>query len=151
MVALTVTLKQAETDQKIINLCLDGLTYATQLLGKYQLDIPRDAFVSSLKKFTQLDKKTGLSIKSILCIKRLLYIGKNHGNYLRKSWKYILKCLSQLDDLQTMASGAEREKQLFKTNGNAQTENQMIKQIELSNSLILREHISSSIIDDIFN
>jgi len=28
MVALTVTLKNAETDQKIINLCLEGITYA---------------------------------------------------------------------------------------------------------------------------
>ena len=47
MVALTVAMRNA-TDEKEIKLILEGFGYAIQLLGKYKLEMERDAYVVSL-------------------------------------------------------------------------------------------------------
>jgi brefeldin A-inhibited guanine nucleotide-exchange protein len=66
----------------------------------------RDAYVTSLLNFSELNKQTELKIKNVLTIQTMLSIGRNYGNYLRKSWQYFLKCMSKLDDFHTMATGA---------------------------------------------
>ncbi len=47
MVALTVAMRNA-TEEKEIRLILEGFEYAIQLLGKYKLEMERDAYVVSL-------------------------------------------------------------------------------------------------------
>jgi brefeldin A-inhibited guanine nucleotide-exchange protein len=57
----------------------------------------RDAFVSSLSKFTSLSTVKEIKDKNIDCVKALLNLAKFDGNILRNSWYYVLDCISKID------------------------------------------------------
>ena len=55
LASFSVLFEQNE-DQKIIQLCLEGIVLSINLSGRYMLETERDAFVSSLYSFTCLKK-----------------------------------------------------------------------------------------------
>ena len=93
-------------------------------------------------------------MKNILGIKTMLGIAQNYGNCLKKSWKHFLKCMSKLDDLQTIASGAQRDQKTFSKKTMSKKKLQGIspelQEIEMKNGQIIRDHINSQKIDEIF-
>ena len=51
LAVFSVLLEESE-DMKIIELCIEGFKYAIRISGFYHMNTERDAFVSSLAKFT---------------------------------------------------------------------------------------------------
>lgn len=97
-----------------------------------------EAFLSSLAKFTSLIYlKNQISEKNIECVKLLLEIAKLESNCLKGSWVHVIKCLSKLDHLHLLNSGAQYD-------GPA-------SEFELHISESISAHISPSEIDYIFN
>ncbi|KAL8892597.1 MAG: hypothetical protein Q9215_000476 [Flavoplaca cf. flavocitrina] len=88
-----------------IRLCLDGLRLAIRIACIFDLDTPREAFVTSLAKFTNLSNLSEMMARNVEALKVLLEIAQNEGNLLKGSWRDILTCISQLDRFQLISGG----------------------------------------------
>lgn len=51
LAVFSVLLEESE-DPRITELCIEGFMHAIKIAGYYSMDTERDAFVSSLQKFT---------------------------------------------------------------------------------------------------
>jgi brefeldin A-inhibited guanine nucleotide-exchange protein len=51
LAVFSVLLEESE-DSRITELCIEGFMHAIKIAGYYSMDTERDAFVSSLQKFT---------------------------------------------------------------------------------------------------
>ncbi|KAL8912114.1 MAG: hypothetical protein Q9171_002830 [Xanthocarpia ochracea] len=90
---------------EIIKLCLEGLRLAIRVACIFDLDTPREAFVTSLAKFTNLGNLSEMMARNVEALKVLLEIAQNEGNLLKGSWREILTCISQLDRFQLISGG----------------------------------------------
>jgi brefeldin A-inhibited guanine nucleotide-exchange protein len=74
----------------------------------FRLSIQREAFIQTLTKFTLLTANSSLSEmrpKNVEAIKLLIQIGVENGNYLELHWHDVLKCISQLELVQSLGTG----------------------------------------------
>lgn len=104
LASLSMLLEHCE-DFQIIQLCLEGFEYGIHISSLFDMELPRDAFVSSLAKFTNLSNLNQMKSKHIECIKLMIKIALNEGNYLKSSWSRVLNCISKLERLQLIGSG----------------------------------------------
>ena len=81
--------------------------------AEHRMETERDAFVTSLAKFTFLDSVRDIQQKNIDCIKTLIAVALHEGNHLRQSWGPVLNCVSQLARLQLFAAGAKSDDTYF--------------------------------------
>ncbi|CAE7561117.1 Arfgef2 [Symbiodinium natans] len=113
LATLAVLLEMQDTPQSI-ELCIEGFKHCIRIAARFDMDTERDAFVSSLAKFTYLTTIKEMKQKNIECIKALLSIGLSEGNNLGPSWLYVLHCISQLERLQLIGTrGARQDFQFF--------------------------------------
>ncbi|KAI4092177.1 MAG: hypothetical protein LQ344_003660 [Seirophora lacunosa] len=91
----------------IIRLCLEGLRLAIRIACLFDLDTPREAFVRSLAKFTNLGNLSEMMARNVEALKVLLDIAQHEGNLLKGSWREILTCISQLDRFQLISGGVD--------------------------------------------
>lgn len=68
--------------------------------GEGEGSIARETFVNSLAKFTLLDTVKEMRPKSIDCVRALVDIALEDGNFLSESWGSVLRYISQLARLQ---------------------------------------------------
>ena len=68
--------------------------------GEGEGSIARETFVNSLAKFTLLDTVKEMRPKSIDCVRALLDIALEDGDFLAESWGSVLRHISQLARLQ---------------------------------------------------
>ncbi|KAI6247943.1 hypothetical protein HI914_03819 [Erysiphe necator] len=92
---------------QIIRLCMEGMKLAIRVACVFDLETPREAFVSVLKNATNLNNPTEIKSKHVEALKVLLEIGQIEGNFLKSSWRDILMCVSQLDRLQLISDGVD--------------------------------------------
>jgi brefeldin A-inhibited guanine nucleotide-exchange protein len=100
---------QETDDFEIVELCLEGFRHAIHIVCSFDLDLPRNAFVSTLAKFTFLNNLGEMKVKNMEAIKTLLDVAVHEGNNLKTSWKDILNCVSQLEHMQLIGTGADPE------------------------------------------
>lgn len=113
LATLAVLLEMQDSPQSI-ELCIEGFKHCIRIAARFDMDTERDAFVSSLAKFTYLTTIKEMKQKNIECIKALLSIGLSEGNNLGPSWLYVLHCISQLERLQLIGTrGARQDFQFF--------------------------------------
>mmetsp|Transcript_25861 Transcript_25861/g.43279 ORF Transcript_25861/g.43279 Transcript_25861/m.43279 type:complete len:1714 (+) Transcript_25861:76-5217(+) len=105
LAAFSVVLEESD-DPAIIAMCLEGFRHAIRIAGFFYMDTERDAFVSSLAKFTYLQSRAVMQPKNIEAIKTLIAIAHTDGNYLLSSWGLVLQSISQLERLQLIGLGA---------------------------------------------
>ena len=98
---------QESDDLDTVNLCLDGLKAAIRIVCLFDMELERNAFVTTLAKFTFLNNVAEMKPKNVEAIKALLEIAVTDGNYLKASWKDVLTCVSQLERMQLLSSGLE--------------------------------------------
>ena len=67
LAVFSVLLEESE-DPKITSLCIEGFIHAIKISGLYRMDTERDAFVSSLAKFTQVNTIKEIKQKNLDCI-----------------------------------------------------------------------------------
>eukprot|EP01129_Flabellula_baltica_P003241 TRINITY_DN13043_c0_g1_i1.p1 TRINITY_DN13043_c0_g1~~TRINITY_DN13043_c0_g1_i1.p1 ORF type:complete len:1393 (-),score=223.10 TRINITY_DN13043_c0_g1_i1:121-4299(-) len=97
--ALSIIL-EGSTDDNLIHLCIEGFKSSIRISNVFYMETERNAFISALSKFTNLQNSTTLlQLKNVKCINALLDVACTDGNFLRDSWYNILKCASQIDYL----------------------------------------------------
>jgi brefeldin A-inhibited guanine nucleotide-exchange protein len=98
---------QNTDDMEVIDLCLDGFKNAIRIVCFFDLELERNAFVTTLAKFTFLNNLGEMKAKNMEAIKTLLDVAVNEGNNLKGSWREVLQCVSQLEHMQLISSGLE--------------------------------------------
>jgi brefeldin A-inhibited guanine nucleotide-exchange protein len=98
---------QDTDDLEIVELCLDGFKSAIHITCFFDLELERNAFVTTLAKFTFLNNLGEMKTKNMEAIKSLLDIAVTEGNHLKGSWREVLTCVSQLERMQLISSGVE--------------------------------------------
>ena len=104
LAGLSGPLQEAE-DNEIVELCLDGFKTAIRIACFFDLELERNAFVTTLAKFTFLNNLGEMKTKNMEAIKALLDIAVTEGNNLKGSWREVLQCVSQLEHMQLITSG----------------------------------------------
>lgn len=98
---------QQTDDMGIVELCLDGFKNAIRIVCFFDLELERNAFVTTLAKFTFLNNLGEMKAKNMEAIKTLLDVAVNEGNNLKGSWHEVLSCVSQLEHMQLISSGVD--------------------------------------------
>lgn len=97
-----------ETDVlEVVELCLDGFKNAIRVVCFFDMELQRNAFVTTLAKFTFLNNLGEMKTKNMEAIKALLDVAVTEGNNLKGSWHEVLTCVSQLEHMQLITSGAD--------------------------------------------
>lgn len=99
---------QETDDMDVVTSCLEGLMAAIKIVCLFDMDLERNAFVSTLAKFTYLNNLAEMRPKNMEAIKSLLEIAIGpDGSNLKASWKDVLTCVSQLERMQLISSGMD--------------------------------------------
>jgi brefeldin A-inhibited guanine nucleotide-exchange protein len=98
---------QDTDDLEIVELCLDGFKSAIRIVCFFDLELERNAFVTTLGKFTFLNNLGEMKTKNMEAIKALLDVAVTEGNNLHGSWHEVLTCVSQLERMQLISSGVD--------------------------------------------
>lgn len=98
---------QTAQNLEIIKLCMEGMKLAIRIACLFDLETPREAFISALKNSTNLNNLPEMMVKNVEALKVLLDVAQTEGNLLKESWKDILMCISQLDRLQLISGGVD--------------------------------------------
>ncbi|XP_019432960.1 PREDICTED: brefeldin A-inhibited guanine nucleotide-exchange protein 2-like isoform X2 [Lupinus angustifolius] len=105
LAAFSVPLDQSD-DKVVIALCLEGFRRAIHVTSIMSMKTQRDAFVTSLAKFTSLHFPANIKQKNIDAIKAIITIADEDGNYLQEAWEHILTCVSRFEHLHLLGEGA---------------------------------------------
>ncbi|GAA5971918.1 hypothetical protein JCM21900_001320 [Sporobolomyces salmonicolor] len=100
---------QDSDDLDLITLSLEGFKQAIKVVCLFDLELERNAFVTTLAKFTFLNNFGEMKPKNVEAIKTLLDIAMVDGNYLKGSWREVLTCVSQLERFQLIAQGVDSQ------------------------------------------
>ncbi|WVQ80563.1 hypothetical protein IAT38_002668 [Cryptococcus sp. DSM 104549] len=98
---------QETDDIDVVDLCLEGLRSAIRIVCLFDMELERNAFVTTLAKFTYLNNVAEMKPKNVEAIKSLLDVAVTDGNNLKASWKEVLVCVSQLERMQLISSGMD--------------------------------------------
>jgi hypothetical protein len=132
--------------------------------------VVRDAYVTSLAKFTTLDTVREMSAVNLLCIRTLLHVAYTDGDWLHDSWAQLLQVVSQLARLQMLNEGLSTDDQFFGAGGDGggakkgggffsgpsreerekEQRESSIKAIEASNAAQIAAHVRERDLDRIF-
>ena len=90
--------------------------------------------------------------KNIQCIRALLNLATYEGNYLKNSWYYVLDCISKIDYMHVLGTGAKKDAEFFNTNKRGPKNAQLQKKLEreqalIQNSELIVQHIDFNKID----
>ncbi|EPY53175.1 Sec7 domain-containing protein [Schizosaccharomyces cryophilus OY26] len=99
---------QLSSDTTLIQLSLGGFRLAVDIICFFSMDLPRNAFIQTLTKFTHLNNISELQRTNMDALRALLDISLTHGNQLKDSWKDILLCISQLERVQLITAGVDK-------------------------------------------
>ncbi|XP_076925144.1 brefeldin A-inhibited guanine nucleotide-exchange protein 1-like isoform X1 [Bidens hawaiensis] len=105
LAAFSVTLDQSD-DRAATNYCLQGFRHAVHVTAVVGMQTQRDAFVTSVAKFTYLHCAADMKQKNVDAVKTIIAIAIEDGNYLQGAWEHILTCLSRFEHLQLLGEGA---------------------------------------------
>ncbi|KAK6162478.1 hypothetical protein DH2020_002319 [Rehmannia glutinosa] len=112
LAAFSVPLDQSD-DEVVIALCLEGFRSAIHVTAAMSMKTHRDAFVTSLAKFTSLHSPADIKKKNIDAIKAIVTIADEDGNYLQEAWEHILTCVSRFEHLHLLGEGAPPDATFF--------------------------------------
>jgi brefeldin A-inhibited guanine nucleotide-exchange protein len=98
---------QETDDMDVVEVCLEGLRSAIRIVCLFDMELERNAFVTTLAKFTFLNNLGEMKPKNVEAIKSLLEIAVSDGNNLKASWKDVLTCVSQLERMQLISNGMD--------------------------------------------
>lgn len=112
LAAFSVTLGQSD-DEVVTFHCLEGFRYAIHVTAVMGMQTQRDAFVTSVAKFTSLHSAADIKQKNIDAVKAIITIADEDGNYLQEAWEHILMCLSRFEHLHLLGEGAPPDATFF--------------------------------------
>lgn len=98
---------QSSEEADLISKSLEGFKLAIKIVCLFDLELERNAFVTTLAKFTFLNNFGEMKSKNVEAIKALLDVAIVDGNYLKGSWREVIACVSQLERFQLITSGVD--------------------------------------------
>lgn len=126
LAAFSVPLDQSD-DEVVIAQCLQGFRNAIHVTATMSMKTHRDAFVTSLAKFTCLHSPADIKQKNIEAIKAIVTIADEDGNYLQEAWEHILTCVSRFEHLHLLGEGAPPDATFFAINQNETNKSKQVK------------------------
>ncbi|GMJ06760.1 BIG1 [Hibiscus trionum] len=129
LAAFSVTLDQSD-DRLTTTQCILGFRYAVHVTAIMGMQTQRDAFVTSVAKFTFLHCAADMKQKNVDAVKAIISIAIEDGNHLQEAWEHILTCLSRIEHLQLLGEGAATDAS-FLTASNTETDEKMAKSVGL--------------------
>ncbi|CAM6091423.1 unnamed protein product [Calypogeia fissa] len=112
LAAFSVPLDKSE-DEVMTFQCLEGFRHAIHITSVLTMRTQRDAFITSLAKFTSLHSAADIKQKNIDAIKAIISIADEDGNYLQEAWEHILTCVSRFEHLHLIGEGAPPDATFF--------------------------------------
>jgi brefeldin A-inhibited guanine nucleotide-exchange protein len=112
LAAFSVTLDQSDDRLAAVE-CLRGFRYAVHVTAVMGMQTQRDAFVTSMAKFTNLHCAGDMKQKNVDAVKAIISIAIEDGNHLQDAWEHILTCLSRIEHLQLLGEGAPSDASYF--------------------------------------
>ncbi|KAI9183149.1 guanine nucleotide exchange protein for ADP-robosylation factor [Blastocladiella emersonii ATCC 22665] len=103
LAALSMLL-QKSADAAETAMILDAFKHCIVVSCSFDLDLERNAFVTTLSNFTLLNNANEMREKNFGAIKTLLDVALTQGNAFKKSWLDVLRCISQLERFHVVAS-----------------------------------------------
>ncbi|KAK9051458.1 hypothetical protein SSX86_028085 [Deinandra increscens subsp. villosa] len=126
LAAFSVPLDRSD-DEIIISLCLEGFRSAIHVTSAMSMKTHRDAFLTSLAKFTFLHSPADIKQKNIEAIKAIVTIADEDGNHLQDAWEHILTCVSRFEHLHLLGEGAPLDATFFAVNQNESEKSKQTK------------------------
>ncbi|KAK7320830.1 hypothetical protein VNO77_30669 [Canavalia gladiata] len=130
LAAFSVTLDQSD-DRVATSQCLQGFRHAVHVTAVMGMQTQRDAFVTSVAKFTYLHCAGDMKQKNVDAVKAIISIAIEDGDHLYEAWEHILTCLSRIEHLQLLGEGAPSDATFF-TSSNSETEEKAPKTLSFS-------------------
>ncbi|KAG6550387.1 hypothetical protein Mapa_008350 [Marchantia paleacea] len=112
LAAFSVPLDKSE-DEVVTFQCLEGFRHAIHITSVLAMKTQRDAFITSLAKFTSLHSAADIKQKNIDAIKAIISVADEDGNYLLEAWEHILTCVSRFEHLHLIGEGAPPDATFF--------------------------------------
>lgn len=110
LAALSVLLEKASaSDSNAVALCLEGFRNSIAIASTFGMITTKDAFVSSLAKFTHLNSISEMRAKNVECTRMILAIAAMEGNNLGEQWIVIVRAISQVEQIRAVAAGNPRK------------------------------------------
>ncbi|KAI3447875.1 hypothetical protein Pfo_004540 [Paulownia fortunei] len=125
LAAFSVTLDQSD-DKGATSQCLQGFRHAVHVTAMMGMQTQRDAFVTTVAKFTYLHCAADMKQKNVDAVKAIISIAIEDGNYLQEAWEHILTCLSRFEHLQLLGEGAPSDASFLNTS-NSESEEKTLK------------------------
>ncbi|PON75206.1 Coatomer beta subunit [Parasponia andersonii] len=125
LAAFSVTLDQSD-DRLATSQCLLGFRHSVHVTAVMGMQTQRDAFVTSMAKFTNLHCAADMKQKNVDAVKAIISIAIEDGNYLQEAWDHILTCLSRIEHLQLLGEGAPTDAS-FLSGSNVETDEKLSK------------------------
>lgn len=125
LAAFSVTLDQSD-DKAATNYCLQGFRHAVHVTAVMGMQTQRDAFVTTVAKFTYLHCAADMKQKNVDAVKATIAIAIEDGNYLQDAWEHILTTLSRFEHLQLLGEGAPSDAS-FLSGSNIETEDKSVR------------------------
>ncbi|KAM0049164.1 putative Sec7 domain, armadillo-like helical, sec7 domain superfamily protein [Helianthus debilis subsp. tardiflorus] len=126
LAAFSMTLDQSD-DRAAANYCLQGFRHAVHVTAVMGMQTQRDAFVTTVAKFTYLHCAADMKQKNVDAVKAIIAIAIEDGNYLQDSWEHILTCLSRFEHLQLLGEGAPSDASFLSGSNVETTEDKSLK------------------------
>ncbi|KAI4297867.1 hypothetical protein L6164_037728 [Bauhinia variegata] len=130
LAAFSVILDQS-ADRLATSQCLQGFRHAVHVTAVLGMQTQRDAFVTSVAKFTYLHCAADMKQKNVDAVKAIISIAIEDGDYLHEAWEHILTCLSRIEHLQLLGEGAPSDASFF-TSPNVESEEKVPKTLGFS-------------------
>ncbi|KAF7841655.1 brefeldin A-inhibited guanine nucleotide-exchange protein 1-like isoform X1 [Senna tora] len=130
LAAFSVTLDQSD-DRIATSECLQGFRHAVHVTAVMGMQTQRDAFVTSVAKFTYLHCAADMKQKNVDAVKAIISIAIEDGDYLHEAWEHILTCLSRIEHLQLLGEGAPPDASFFPSS-NVESEEKTSKTLGFS-------------------
>ncbi|CAG8724747.1 10558_t:CDS:2, partial [Acaulospora colombiana] len=95
---------QGTDNLEVVDLCLEGFKLSIRIAAFFDMELERNAFVTTLAKFTFLNNLGEMKTKNMEAIKALLDVALSEGDHLKGSWRDVLMCVSQLEHMQLIGT-----------------------------------------------
>ncbi|KAG9144559.1 hypothetical protein Leryth_010773 [Lithospermum erythrorhizon] len=130
LAAFSITVDQSD-DKVATSKCLEGFRNAVHVTAVLGMQTQRDAFVTTIAKFTNLHCAADMKQKNVDAVKAIISIAIEDGNHLQEAWEHILTCLSRFEHLQLLGEGAPSDAS-YLTTSNGEIEERTLKTASIS-------------------
>lgn len=96
-------------EQSVTKVCLEGIKLSIKISCMFDLHYAKKSFIGALVQFQNLNNIEDIKSKNVDAMHVMLEIAVSEGSYLQKSWNDVLTSISQLERLQLIAKGIDRD------------------------------------------